>query len=186
MKSKLPPGARWSVLGVGAAQLPMITLGLLLGGHIRVGGVLGLGQQQVDVRVDEARDLLARRAGAARGVGALLALERLRKGERDGPLAGAVRPVKQVGVRHPAGRHGAPERRHGVVLIDYRVPTHAARCCPSSSVLAAKVQVPCSACKVPEATGPAFRVLHRGAGNKGVCVCDQDAAGLLWQAGIVS
>ena len=37
MKSKLPPNAHWSVLGVGRAQLPMITLGILLGGHIRVG-----------------------------------------------------------------------------------------------------------------------------------------------------
>lgn len=37
MKSKLPPGACWSVLGVGRAQLPMITMGLLLGGHVRVG-----------------------------------------------------------------------------------------------------------------------------------------------------
>jgi len=37
MKSKLPPNARWSVLGVGRAQLSMITLGILLGGNIRVG-----------------------------------------------------------------------------------------------------------------------------------------------------
>lgn len=37
MKGKLPPEARWSVLGVGQGQLPMITLGILLGGHIRVG-----------------------------------------------------------------------------------------------------------------------------------------------------
>ncbi|MGQ9584599.1 MAG: 3-keto-5-aminohexanoate cleavage protein [Anaerolineae bacterium] len=37
MKDKLPPEARWSVLGVGQGQLPMITLGILLGGHIRVG-----------------------------------------------------------------------------------------------------------------------------------------------------
>jgi 3-keto-5-aminohexanoate cleavage enzyme len=37
MKSKLPPGAQWSVLGVGAGQIPMITMGILLGGHIRVG-----------------------------------------------------------------------------------------------------------------------------------------------------
>jgi 3-keto-5-aminohexanoate cleavage enzyme len=37
MKNKLPPGARWSVLGVGRAQLPMIMLGILLGGGIRVG-----------------------------------------------------------------------------------------------------------------------------------------------------
>ena len=37
MCSKLPPGAQWSVLGVGRAQLTMITLGVLLGGHVRVG-----------------------------------------------------------------------------------------------------------------------------------------------------
>jgi 3-keto-5-aminohexanoate cleavage enzyme len=37
VKGKLPPGTRWSVLGVGRAQLPMITLGILLGGGIRVG-----------------------------------------------------------------------------------------------------------------------------------------------------
>ena len=37
MKSKLPAGAMWSVLGVGRAQLPMITLAMILGGHVRVG-----------------------------------------------------------------------------------------------------------------------------------------------------
>lgn len=37
MKSKLPPDAVWSILGVGKHQLPMITMGILLGGHIRVG-----------------------------------------------------------------------------------------------------------------------------------------------------
>jgi 3-keto-5-aminohexanoate cleavage enzyme len=37
MKSKLPEKAMWSVLGVGKYQLPMITMGILLGGHIRVG-----------------------------------------------------------------------------------------------------------------------------------------------------
>ena len=37
MKAKLPPHAIWSVLGVGRAQLPMITMGILLGGNIRVG-----------------------------------------------------------------------------------------------------------------------------------------------------
>lgn len=37
MKSKLPPKARWSLLGVGRAQLSMITLGILLNGSIRVG-----------------------------------------------------------------------------------------------------------------------------------------------------
>jgi 3-keto-5-aminohexanoate cleavage enzyme len=37
MQSKLPAGSPWSVLGVGRHQLPMITLGILLGGHVRVG-----------------------------------------------------------------------------------------------------------------------------------------------------
>jgi 3-keto-5-aminohexanoate cleavage enzyme len=37
MKSKLPPGACWSVLGVGRDQLTMITMAILLGGNIRVG-----------------------------------------------------------------------------------------------------------------------------------------------------
>ena len=37
MKSKLPPNVRWSVLGVGRAQLSTIALGILLGGNIRVG-----------------------------------------------------------------------------------------------------------------------------------------------------
>ena len=37
MKSKLPPNARWSILGVGRAQLSMIALGILLSGNIRVG-----------------------------------------------------------------------------------------------------------------------------------------------------
>lgn len=37
MQRQLPAGAIWSVLGVGRSQLPMITLGILLGGHIRVG-----------------------------------------------------------------------------------------------------------------------------------------------------
>jgi len=37
MYHSLPEGVPWSVLGVGKAQLPMITMGLLLGGHVRVG-----------------------------------------------------------------------------------------------------------------------------------------------------
>ena len=37
MKSKLPSNARWSVLGIGRTQLHMITLGMLLGGNVRVG-----------------------------------------------------------------------------------------------------------------------------------------------------
>jgi 3-keto-5-aminohexanoate cleavage enzyme len=37
MKNKLPSGAQWSVLGIGKCQLPMIAMGLLMGGNIRVG-----------------------------------------------------------------------------------------------------------------------------------------------------
>ncbi len=37
MKSKLPEGVRWSVLGTGKDQLSMITMGILLGGSVRVG-----------------------------------------------------------------------------------------------------------------------------------------------------
>ena len=37
MKSQLPANIPWSVLGVGRMQLSMITMGILLGGHIRVG-----------------------------------------------------------------------------------------------------------------------------------------------------
>jgi len=81
MQQKLPPNAIWSVLGVGKAQLPMITMGVLLGGHIRVGfedniylkkGVLAKSNaQMVEMAVnlvnylqcgvsttDEARDIL--------------------------------------------------------------------------------------------------------------------------------
>ena len=37
MKNALPPGVIWSVLGVGRMQLPMITMAMLSGGHLRVG-----------------------------------------------------------------------------------------------------------------------------------------------------
>jgi 3-keto-5-aminohexanoate cleavage enzyme len=37
LKSQLPPGATWTVAGIGAAQLPLGTLAILLGGHVRVG-----------------------------------------------------------------------------------------------------------------------------------------------------
>ena len=37
MRSLLPPGAEWSVLGVGRAQLPVSLVALVEGGHIRTG-----------------------------------------------------------------------------------------------------------------------------------------------------
>lgn len=37
LKSQLPPQATWTVAGIGAAQLPLATLAIVLGGHVRVG-----------------------------------------------------------------------------------------------------------------------------------------------------
>lgn len=37
MKKRLPAGCEWSALGVGPAQLPINTMSILLGGHVRVG-----------------------------------------------------------------------------------------------------------------------------------------------------
>jgi 3-keto-5-aminohexanoate cleavage enzyme len=67
MRSKLPPNAVWSVLGVGRDQLPVITMGILLGGNVRVGfednlylkrGVLASSNaQMVEMAVDLAERL---------------------------------------------------------------------------------------------------------------------------------
>lgn len=67
LRSQLPPGARWSVLGVGRAQWTMVALGILLGGHVRVGfednvylerGVLAASNaQMVEKAVRLVRDL---------------------------------------------------------------------------------------------------------------------------------
>ncbi|MGQ9595091.1 MAG: 3-keto-5-aminohexanoate cleavage protein [Anaerolineae bacterium] len=67
LRGQLPAGAQWSVLGVGRAQWPMVALGLLLGGHVRVGfednvyleqGVLAASNaQMVEKAVRLARDL---------------------------------------------------------------------------------------------------------------------------------
>lgn len=35
--AQLPAGSSWTVAGIGAAQLPLATLAMLLGGHVRVG-----------------------------------------------------------------------------------------------------------------------------------------------------
>ena len=67
MSQKIPADAVWSVLGVGKDQLSMITMALLLGGHIRVGfedslyirkGVLAQSNAQiVDMAVRLVHDL---------------------------------------------------------------------------------------------------------------------------------
>lgn len=56
----LPPGCTWSVAGVGRAQLPLNTMAVLMGGHVRVGfednlyyrkGELATGNAQLVARV---------------------------------------------------------------------------------------------------------------------------------------
>mmetsp|Transcript_16120 Transcript_16120/g.39243 ORF Transcript_16120/g.39243 Transcript_16120/m.39243 type:complete len:274 (+) Transcript_16120:333-1154(+) len=69
MHRNLPEGAPWSVLGVGKAQLPMLAMGVLMGGHVRVGfedniyirkGVLTRNNaEQVEMAVDVIRALQA-------------------------------------------------------------------------------------------------------------------------------
>lgn len=35
--SQIPPGSPWSVAGIGRSSVPMIAMGIMLGGHVRVG-----------------------------------------------------------------------------------------------------------------------------------------------------
>lgn len=37
LRAQLPPGSTWTVAGIGAAQLPLGALAIVLGGHVRVG-----------------------------------------------------------------------------------------------------------------------------------------------------
>lgn len=88
MKSKLPPNALWSVLGVGRDQLPMITMALLLGGNIRVGfedniylkrGVLASSNaQMVEVAVDLA-ERLGREVATPREARQILGISKINK-----------------------------------------------------------------------------------------------------------
>ncbi len=66
MKSKLPSEALWSALGVARAQLPVITMATIMGGHVRVGfednlflkqGVLAASNAQL---VEQAKDMVER------------------------------------------------------------------------------------------------------------------------------
>jgi 3-keto-5-aminohexanoate cleavage enzyme len=69
LRSKLPPETRWSVLGVGRAQLPMAALAIVLGGNVRVGfednlylhpGVLAESNAQLVERVVDLARMLER------------------------------------------------------------------------------------------------------------------------------
>ena len=37
MRESIPADATWTVAGVGRYEFPMITMGILMGGHVRVG-----------------------------------------------------------------------------------------------------------------------------------------------------
>ena len=56
MVELLPPGSQWSAIGLGRGQLPMNTMAIILGGHVRTGmednvyyrrGELGTGNAQL-------------------------------------------------------------------------------------------------------------------------------------------
>ena len=60
LKAQLPAQCSWTVAGIGAAQLPLATLAIVLGGHVRVGfednvyfrkGELALSNAQLVARV---------------------------------------------------------------------------------------------------------------------------------------
>jgi len=66
LKNSIPSDATWTVSGIGAAQLPMNVLGIVLGGHVRVGledniyyrkGELASNEQLVERIVRIAREL---------------------------------------------------------------------------------------------------------------------------------
>jgi 3-keto-5-aminohexanoate cleavage enzyme len=85
MKNKLPAGAIWSVLGVGKAQLPMITLAMILGGHVRVGfedniylkqGVLASCNAQMVERAVDLAERLGRRVVTPQEARGMLGIRR--------------------------------------------------------------------------------------------------------------
>ena len=79
----LPPGARFNTLGVGRHQLPFATLGILLGGHVRVGlednvyyrrGELATSNAQLVERVVRIADELDREVATPEQARAMLGL----------------------------------------------------------------------------------------------------------------
>lgn len=81
--NELPPGATWTVTGIGAAQLPMATLGILLGGHVRVGfedniyyrkGELALSNAQLVARVARIAAELDRRVATPQEARSILGM----------------------------------------------------------------------------------------------------------------
>ena len=65
MLSELPHDATWTVAGIGAAQLPLTTMAILLGGHVRVGFEDNIYYRKGELAVSNAQ-LVARVARLAR------------------------------------------------------------------------------------------------------------------------
>jgi len=66
--SELPADATWTVAGIGAAQLPMATLAIMLGGHVRVGFEDNIYYRKGELAVSNAQ-LVARVARIANELG---------------------------------------------------------------------------------------------------------------------
>jgi 3-keto-5-aminohexanoate cleavage enzyme len=86
MRSKLPANALWSVLGVQRAQLPMTTMGMLLGGHVRVGfedniylkrGVLAKSNAQMVERTVDLAERLGRKVASSQEARCILGIKEL-------------------------------------------------------------------------------------------------------------
>ena len=79
----IPPGSTWSVVGIGQDQLPMTTLALVMGGHVRVGmedniyyekGVLAKSNVQFVERMVKLAGLLGREVATPASARRILAL----------------------------------------------------------------------------------------------------------------
>jgi 3-keto-5-aminohexanoate cleavage enzyme len=73
MLSELPQGATWTVAGIGAAQLPMGTLAIMLGGHVRVGFEDNIFYRKGELATSNAQ-LVARMARIAHELGREVAM----------------------------------------------------------------------------------------------------------------
>jgi 3-keto-5-aminohexanoate cleavage enzyme len=89
LRSQLPPGFSWSVAGIGASQLPLNTLAIVLGGHVRVGfednlywsrGVKASSNAQFVERVAALSRLCERPVATPEQARALLGLPRRQEG----------------------------------------------------------------------------------------------------------
>ncbi|MBC5829372.1 MAG: 3-keto-5-aminohexanoate cleavage protein [Candidatus Eremiobacteraeota bacterium] len=85
----LPPGCTWSVAGIGRAQLPMATVAIAMGGHVRVGLEDNIYYSKGRLATNE--ELVARVARIAQELGRPIATpQQAREALRLAPVAGVV------------------------------------------------------------------------------------------------